>query len=43
MAKNYKCNACGRAFVSKRELDVHTKKAHPAKKDDRKASQTKTG
>jgi uncharacterized C2H2 Zn-finger protein len=42
MAKNYKCNVCGRAFVSKKELDAHTQKAHPPKKEEKKASPTKT-
>jgi len=43
MAKNYKCTVCGRAFVSKKELDAHAKKAHIVKKEDKKASPTKTG
>jgi len=43
MAKHYKCTVCGRAFVSKKELDVHARKAHIAKKDVKKASPTKTG
>jgi uncharacterized C2H2 Zn-finger protein len=42
MAKNYKCTECGRAFVSKKELDAHAQKAHVAKKDDKKASPTNT-
>jgi len=43
MAKNYKCIVCGRAFVSKKELDAHAKKAHIAKKEGKKAFPTKTG
>jgi hypothetical protein len=42
MAKNYKCTVCGRAFVSKKELDAHTKKAHPVKTEGKKAAPTKT-
>jgi uncharacterized C2H2 Zn-finger protein len=42
MAKNYKCAVCGRAFVSKKELDAHTKKAHPQKKEGKKATPVKT-
>jgi uncharacterized C2H2 Zn-finger protein len=36
MAKNYKCAVCGRAFVSKKELDAHAKKAHAAEKEGKK-------
>ena len=42
MAKNYKCAVCGMAFVSKKELDAHTKKAHTAKKESKKAAPIKT-
>jgi uncharacterized C2H2 Zn-finger protein len=42
MAKNYKCTVCGRAFASKKELDAHTQKAHPPKKEEKKASPAKT-
>jgi uncharacterized C2H2 Zn-finger protein len=42
MGKNYKCNVCGRAFVAKKELDAHIQKAHPPKKEEKKAPPTKT-
>jgi len=38
MAKNYKCTVCGRDFASKKDLDTHSKKAHPPKKEPKKAT-----
>ena len=42
MAKGNKCNVCVRTFASKKELDQHTQKAHPPKKEEKKAAQPKT-
>lgn len=30
--QRFRCKACGMSFKSQRELDDHSKKAHPAKK-----------